>query len=53
MKSLFILIALLVLVYLIVAQGKHIIFPRSTINPGWANMRYDDPWFGKRHFTEP
>ena len=52
MKSLFILIALLILVYFIVVHGTRVLYPRR-YNPGWASMRYDDPWYGTRHFEEP
>jgi hypothetical protein len=42
----------LILAYFIVAQGTHVLSLRP-YNPGWATMRYDDPWYGKRHLTEP
>jgi len=53
MKSLLVLILILVLIFFIVNEVPRTITPLGEVNPGWATLRYDGPWYGERHFEEP
>lgn len=53
MKTLAILILLLVILFFIAREGSRVVKPQREINPGWATMRHDGPWYGRRHFEEP
>lgn len=53
MKSLALLILLLVILFFIAREGPKAVRPRREIEPGWATMRHDGPYYGRRHFTEP
>lgn len=53
MKTLAALVLLLVLLFFIAREGPKVVRPRREIEPGWATLRYDGPWYGQRHFTEP
>ena len=53
MKSLLTLILILVLVFFLVREVPRTVGPKRDVNPGWAVLRHDGPWYGQRHFTEP
>jgi hypothetical protein len=53
MKSLLVLILILLIIFLIVREVPRTITPLGEVNPGWATMRYDAPWYGERHFKTP
>lgn len=48
MKSLLVLILILALLFFIVSEAPKTLAPQREVNPGWATMRYDGPWYGKR-----
>lgn len=48
MKSLLVLILILALIFFIVREVPKTVAPQREVNPGWATMRYDGPWYGQR-----
>jgi len=48
MRSLILLVLFLVIVFFIIREMPRAAEPRVDVNPGWAVMRYDGPWYGER-----